>query len=151
MTDIIIKKAEIKDIPALLAIENKSTGLKTFSAMTTEKEWLSELSNENVTIYLILKDNAVVGDTSYEKMPDGSFHVTGLVIEPQYQKQGIGRQAMKMILDELKDAKRIELVTHPENAPAIKIYTSFGFKIKERIENYFGDGEPRIRLVKENN
>jgi ribosomal protein S18 acetylase RimI-like enzyme len=56
-----------------------------------------------------------------------------------------------MILEELKDYKRIELVTHPDNKSAIKLYFSFGFLTEKQMENYFGDGEPRILMAKTNN
>ena len=48
--EIILQKATIKDIPELLAIEEKLTNLKTYSAMTTAKEWQDEFDNKNVTI-----------------------------------------------------------------------------------------------------
>lgn len=150
MSKIELKKATIEDIPALITIENKLTNLRTFSAMTSEKEWQDEFSNGNVTVYLVLKDGIIVGDASYEKKPDGSFYLSGLAIDPQFQRQGIGREVMNSIMDELKDIKVIKLLTHPENSVAVKLYLSFGFVIKSRKENYFGDGEPRIEMIKEN-
>ncbi len=146
---IYLQKATEKDIPTLLSIEKKLVGIKTVSAITTEKEWLNEFNNKNETIYLIFRDGVVVGDTSYEKKPDGSVYLSGLVIDPQFHGQGIGRRTMEIIMEELKDVKIFKLVTHPENNIAIKLYQSFGFVIKSRIENYFGDNEPRIEMVKE--
>ena len=150
MANIILKKATIKDIPVLLAIENKLANLKTFSAMTSEKEWQDEFSKDNVVIYLILKDEIVVGDSSYERKPDGSVYLSGLAIDPQFQKQGIGREVMRLTMEELNNVKTIRLMTHPENSGAIKLYLSFGFVIKSWKDNYYGDGEPRIEMIKEN-
>ena len=124
-------------------------GIKTVSTITTEKEWLDEFNNHNEVIYLIFKNDVVVGDASYEKKPDGSAYLSGLVIDTQFQRQGIGRKTMEIIMEELKDTKIIKLVTHPENTAAINLYISFGFVIKSRIENYFGDNEPRIEMIKE--
>ena len=56
---------------------------------------------------------------------------------------------MKFILEELSDAKTIELATHPKNEAAIKLYASFGFIVTSQKENYFGDNEPRIIMIKE--
>src|SRR3989338_10856359 len=145
-----LRKATIEDIPLLIAVEKKLVGLKIYSAGIDEKEWKEVLGKENEVVYLILLDGEVVGNISYERKLDGTAYIDGFAIDPQFQKQGIGRQALKMVIDELAGAKRIELVTHPENTAAIKLYLSFGFAIKSRIENYFGDGEPRIQLVKEN-
>ena len=149
MSKIHLKKATIKEIPVLLSIEKKIDGLKTVSAMTTEKDWQDEFGKKDAEIYLIFEDGIIVGDTSYEKRPDGSAYLSGLVIEPKFQGQGIGRKVMEIIMKELKNAKTIKLVTHPENSAAIKLYLSFGFVIKAWKDNYFDDGEPRIELIKE--
>jgi ribosomal protein S18 acetylase RimI-like enzyme len=150
MEKIIFKKATIKDIPVLIEIERKLIGLKTYSVQITEKEWEDALNKENEVVYFILRDGEVVGNISYEKKSGDTAYIDGFAIDPKFQKQGIGRETIRLLLEELKNMKRIELVTHPENTGALKIYLSFGFVIKERKENYFGDGEPRIELVKEN-
>ncbi len=142
-----LQKATAQDIPKLLLIENSVANTKIYSAMTSEDEWKVEFKKEGAVVCLILKDDVVVGDASYEKRDDGAY-ISGLVVEPQFQDMGIGRQTMELILEELKDVKTIELVTHPENEVAIKLYLSLGFIITSRKENYFGDGEPRIVMVK---
>lgn len=148
--EIFLKKATLKDIPDLVAVEKKLTNLKTFSAMATEKEWQDEFKKDNAIIYLIIKDDKVIGDTSYEKNPDGSVYLSGLAIDPEFQGQGIGREVMNQIMKELAGAKKIMLMTHPENTAAVKLYSSFGFVTGARKENYFGDGEPRIEMILEN-
>jgi len=147
--DIKLKKASIEDISTIISIENKLVGIKTFSPMTTEEEWKEEFAKVNQKIYLILKDEIVVGDTSYEKKPDRSVYLSGLAINPEFQKQGIGREVMRLIMEELKDVNKVYLVTHPENSGAVKLYLSFGFVIKSWKDNYYGDGEPRIELIRE--
>lgn len=148
--DIILKKATIEDIPKLIEVEKRVMGPKTYSGIDNEKEWLDEFGKQNQTIFLILKDNKVVGDVSYEKNADGSVYFSGLVVDPKFQGMSIGRKATEIILEEVKDAKKIYLVTHPENMPAIKLYSSLGFVVKEQKENYYGDGQPRVLMVKEN-
>lgn len=55
---------------------------------------------------------------------------------------------MQILLEMLKDKKIIYLVTHPENEKAIALYKSLGFvQVGEPIENYFDDGEPRIKMI----
>ncbi len=148
ITKIRLQKASTKDIPKLLEIENSAANTKIYSAMTDEKEWKQELNNNNATVYFILKNKVIVGNASYERKNNAHACISGLVISPEFQGMGIGRETIRLILEELKDVKIIELVTHPENEVAIKLYLSFGFIIKSRKENYFGDGEPRIIMVK---
>ncbi|MCX6722994.1 MAG: N-acetyltransferase [Candidatus Staskawiczbacteria bacterium] len=150
MAEIILQKATIGNIPELLAIEEKLTNLKTYSAGTEAKDWENELNKKTATVYLVLKDKNIVGDVSYDKKSDELVEITGFAIDPKFQKQGIGKQVLTIIFEELKNIKTIKLVTHPENSVAIKIYLSFGFIIKGWNDNYYGDGQPRIIMVKEN-
>lgn len=100
-------------------------------------------------VYFIILDNEIVGSVIYENKSEDHAYISGLVIDQKYQGQGLARKAMELIMEELKDKKRIDLVTHPENDKAINLYKSLGFIIGETKENYFGDGEPRIVMVKE--
>ena len=139
------KKATIKDIPILLTIENTVIGLKTYSTMLEESEWIEAISNGPV--YLIEKDEKVVGDMSYEIKSADTAYISGLLILPEFQGQGIAKKAMKFMLNEIRKFKRIDLVTHPDNFKAIKLYESLGFNIESRKENHFGDGEPRVVMT----
>jgi len=57
---------------------------------------------------------------------------------------------MNLLFAELTSFKKLSLVVHPDNL-AVKLYESFGFKRESLVENYFGDGEPRLVMVKDNN
>lgn len=56
---------------------------------------------------------------------------------------------MKQFMVKIPNVSKVWLVTHPDNAAAIGLYESLGFKITERKENYFGNGTPRVIMVKE--
>ncbi|MDP3764014.1 MAG: GNAT family N-acetyltransferase [bacterium] len=142
-----LKKAELDNIPKLLEIEKSVAETKIYSAMLSENEWQHEIQNN--TVYIIEKDSEAVGSVSYENKGENHVYISGLVIDPRFQNQGIARQVMDLVLEEHKDIKRIDLVTHPDNHPALKLYQSLGFIIESRQENYFGDGEPRLVLVLE--
>jgi ribosomal protein S18 acetylase RimI-like enzyme len=141
-----LSRATSDDIPTLLKLEESVAGVKTYSPMLTKEDWLEEMQKS--VVYLIFNGGSIVGNVSYEKRADESAYISGLAIAPQFQGQGIGRFVLSRILEELKDFKRIELVTHPENKNAIALYQSFGFTIKSREENYWNEGEPRLVLVK---
>jgi len=144
-----LRKATEKDIPDLISVEKKLPELKIYSAAVTEKDWKEEFDKKDAVIYLILKDGVIVGDVSYEKRNKDKAHISGLAIDPNFQGMGIGREAVKLVLKDLKGVKVIELATHPDNEKALKLYSSFGFARKGIVENYFGDGEPRILMIRE--
>ncbi|MDB5260546.1 MAG: acetyltransferase [Candidatus Nomurabacteria bacterium] len=140
------KKAIIEDIPTLISIEQSIVGSKTYSAMLEESEWIKAINDGPV--YIIEKDSKIAGDVMYEmKSPDHAY-ISGILILPEFQRQGIARQAMDYILKEIGEVKRIDLVTHPDNFKAISLYESLGFKIESRKEDYFGDGEPRVVMAR---
>ncbi len=143
-----LKKATLADISLLVDIEKSVAGTCLYSPIVDREEWIEEFQKNSV--FLIEKNNEIVGDTSFEKRGDGSVYISGLSITPRFQGQGIGRVAVKILLDEkLRNEKRITLVTHPDNSIALSLYQSFGFVVGERKENYFGDGEPRVELLLE--
>ena len=65
MQNIYLKKATIADISILLEIEKSVSGTKIYSPILTKDEWKEELQKSEV--YLIEKNNVVVGSLLYEK------------------------------------------------------------------------------------
>ncbi len=138
-------RATTRDIQILLAIEKTTIGLKLYSGYFTEKE--VEEYVKNSVVYLIKNDNDIVGSISYDVMDSDHADISGLVVKPEFQKQGMARMAMELLFEKLKDYKKLSLCVHPDNH-ARKLYESFGFKMESRKENHFGDGEPRLIMVK---
>jgi [ribosomal protein S18]-alanine N-acetyltransferase len=139
-----LTRATEKDIAKLIAIEKSVEGNKYYSPMLTEDEWIKELKTHDV--FLVKLGGKVVGNVSYERKSPQHVYISGLVVLPAYQGQGIAREVMTKVLAELGDIERIDLVTHPGN-PALNLYTSLGFVEEALHENYYGDGEPRLVLV----
>jgi len=102
---------------------------------------------ENI-YYFIKHDGVLVGTAAYCKREDGSCYISNMAVGPAYRGQGIARAALELLMDKCANSHRIDLVTHPENFRSIPLYESFGFVIESRIENYYGDGEPRVVMAK---
>ena len=134
------------DMPVLLGIEETAKDLIVYSWGFTDSEFLEWIRSE--VVYLIEEDEVMVGDISYVVKDHDYAYITGLVIVPEFQRRGLARQAMNMLLDELKDYRRLSLDVHPDNH-AVKLYESLGFVATERKENFYGDGQPRIIMVRE--
>lgn len=138
-------RATDKDIQKLLEIEKTTAGLKIYSGYFNEKEIEEWIDND--IVYLIKNDGVIVGSISYEVKDKNHAYISGLVIKPEFQKQGLARQAMELLLEELKKFKKLSLAVHPDNH-AVRLYESLGFVVETRKENYFGDGEPRLVMIK---
>lgn len=140
-----LQAASLLDIQKIIEIQKSVSGNKTYSATLTEEEWQEEF--KKVKIFLIKNKDNIIGEVSYEiKAPEHAY-IDDLVIKPEFQGKGFAKKAMEQIMEELRIYEKIDLVTHPENKRAIELYELLGFKIEKQVENYFGDGEPRVVMV----
>ena len=146
--ELTFKHANEEDIMELLLIEQTTVGLKTYSAMLEQSEW--EDAIKNGPVFLVKNsEEENIGYVSYELKSNNHAYISGIVIVPKFQGQGLAKRIMNHVLEEIHVIKRIDLVTHPDNIKAIKLYESLGFTIESRKENYFGDGEPRVTMALE--
>ena len=139
---IIYKRVTIKDIPSLIVMEKTMEGSKIYSAMVKECEW--EEAIQDGLVYVLEKEGKIIGNATYEIKSQDHVYISGLLILPEFQSKGLGKEVMQDILQEIGNVARIDLVTHPDNIKAIRLYESFGFVVESRKENYFDDGEPRL-------
>lgn len=137
-------RASEADIEKLLELEKSVAGPNTYSPMLEEDEWREELKSSSV--FFIKSGDEIVGSISYEEKSPEHLYISGVVVNPEFQGKGFARNALQEILDQHPEAKRIDLVTHPDN-PALKLYESLGFRVESRKEDYWGDGEPRLVLA----
>ena len=140
-------QATANESETFIALQERSTDLKLCGPVGGLEDALREIT-ENI-LYLLRTHDGVVGSVAYRVRPDGSVYISSMVVDSEHRRRGFARAAMSYILELNKDAPRIDLVTHPENERALRLYLSLGFKIESRRENYFGDGEPRLVLAKE--
>ncbi len=140
-----LELATVKDVDTLVAFERKVADPKIHGEPLDFEGALEEI-NKN-TLYLIKMGEMLLGTAAYSLRPDKSIYVSNLAVDPTYRRRGIARAAMLLILEKCKGSHRIDLVTHPENKNALRLYRSLGFKVESRQENYFGDGEPRLVLA----
>ena len=143
-----LKRATVSDAEVVFALNQKMKNVRTYSVMDDLEEQRDEL--EKTVTYLLEKDDKVVGYVSYEIKSEEHAYLSSLVIDPEFQGQGIGREALTNVLKELEMKNIIDLTVHPENSDALRLYLSLGFQIESRRENFYGDGQPRLILVKVN-
>jgi ribosomal-protein-alanine N-acetyltransferase len=78
-------------------------------------------------------------------------HILVIAIRDDYKKKGIGTFLMKKLMDiyEKKGIKKLKLEVRVSNVPAISMYKRLGFKITNRLVNYYENGEDGFLLKRE--
>jgi ribosomal protein S18 acetylase RimI-like enzyme len=141
------RRATPEDVDEYMALENTMLGNKKYSRSADRSEVLQEFSENEV--YLIRKGEQLVGSVEYQMKDADTAYISGLLVHPDFQGTRVAYEAVQLLAERLQGIKRIELVTHPENRQILSISKKMGFKVVQRLENHFGDGEPRLLLVRE--
>lgn len=97
-------------------------------------------------VFLILSPNDVMGLVAFKQMSE-QVELSSLLIKKQYQNKGLGKAVLAQVLSKFSK-QQMFLFTHPENVGSLITYMKSGFVIHEWIKNKYGDGEPRLKLVK---
>ncbi len=145
---ITLHKISLSDVDTYVNLEKNFSSLKNYSPSDTIAQAQEQIKNN--LCFFIKQNNIIVGSIDYHMKDEYCAYITGLVVHPDFQDQGIARTALNMLLEELKNVKEISLDTHPHNTKAIMLYLSSGFLIDSWKDNYYGDGEPRIVLRRKN-
>jgi ribosomal-protein-alanine N-acetyltransferase len=145
-TSITFERATIEDAAALLDLEQRVAVPKIYEPRVKIDDAIKEI--QSTTFYFIKHRNRIIGSASFRLEDDGSAYIGNMAVDPIYRRQGVARATMNFLVGQLGDAVRLELVTHPENDHALRLYGALGFKVEAEISTYFGDGEPRIKLVR---
>lgn len=138
--------AQEPDIPTLLQIEASASG-RLYSSYSESELW--EFLSAGEKFYLIMRGDCVPGSASVEADTGQSIEFGSLVLLPEYRVRGLGVRVFRSAVQHFKSRGYtfIHAIVHPDNTPMLRIYFAFGFKEARRIENAFGDGEPRLELV----
>lgn len=76
------------------------------------------------------RDQETIGYLWFSRENAAAF-LMDLIVLPEYQGQGIGKEIMRAFIDELKDldVQEIELRVAPNNLRAQRLYEQFGFRV----------------------
>lgn len=136
----------INDAALLLDIDNK-VFTRSFDIpskdIDEQKTYLKDAS-----VYLVANEDSPVGFYAYTTQDD-YIQIKTMALLPTYQGKGIGKQMMDHLLKNINKIL-VKLVTHPQNTQAMIFYLKSGFTITDWIDDYFGDGEPRIKMELDN-
>lgn len=128
--DLIIRKAELRDLPSIVKIENES-----FKDPWSEKIFIHDILREKVFVAQVGKE--VVGYIVISKVGN-EVNIENIAVRSDMRKRGIGSTLMNFVIEKNKNSI-FYLEVRPSNKEAISFYKKFGFREISRRKNYYGD------------
>ena len=133
-----INTVSIKDLDEIFRLESNTFKKDAFS----KNSILNLIINNTFFFKLINVDisNEIVGFIIVVQDREDRVNLINLLISKQYQNKGYGSHLLKYTLNKIKEMNNIEVIVlnvNSKNEVAIWLYQKFGFRIAEKIENYY--------------
>jgi len=141
MSDLIIRKAEQKDIHEIAELDKLC-----FSAPWSESAFARELSENPLAFYLIgeAADTGVIVGYAGLWLIQDEGHITNVAVHPDFRRRKIGEALVSVLMKEsaqLAGTRTFTLEVRKSNAAAIKLYEKFGFVEVGLRKGYYADNQ----------
>jgi len=135
----VIRRLTIDDLGAAVALEAANA-----PAPWSERVFRDELAAEN-RIYLAAEEDGVVGFAGAMLVADEA-HVTNLLVDPAWRRQGIGFELMKSLIEAAVEAgaRHLTLEVRSRNEAARALYARIGLAPVGVRQGYYGDDDALI-------
>jgi len=76
--------------------------------------------------------------------------IYSLVVDPAQRGCGIAQELLKAVeADALfRQCRMLRLEVRPDNETALRLYSRLGYTVEQRLEQFYEDGSPALRLCK---
>ena len=139
MTSVEITKASFEDLKTILVLQkqaflSEADTYNDFDISPPLLQTLEELTkefSESIILKAVLGDFIVGSVRGFQV--DETVFIKRLIVNPNYQNQGIGTKLMKSIEDSFQNNKRYELFTGHKSKRNLHLYQKIGYKEFKRI------------------
>ena len=138
-----MKADPIKASPQIFEIEKRVFN-RDFDDCPSQVEEVVEFIKDT-DVYLLFEESNPIGYFALKPLSDNTCELKSIAVDAPYQGQGVGSYLMQRVLEVAND-KTIQLVTHPKNVSGLFLYLKNGFEIVGWVDDYLGDGQPRLKL-----
>lgn len=140
-----ITQASIEDIPAVKIVDELS-----FSDDSYPTFVLRQFVDISSKYFLLAKNNnEVIGYVIGNLIKESNIGwVLSLGVHPKARGKNIGSTLTKALIDLIDESNcdGIYLTVHPNNVSAVRIYEKLGFKVIEKVSNYYLDNGDRLLM-----
>ena len=143
MADLIIRKAEAKDVLAIEEIEKQC-----FTVPWSYESLYQDIVENKLAFYIVaeLAAGQICGYVGIWKIFDEG-HITNVAVAPEYRRKHIARAMLEALMEVTAEAgiERYTLEVRAGNEPAIRLYEGLGCKSEGIRPGYYEDnGEDAI-------
>ena len=143
MADLIIRKAEAKDVLAIEEIEKQC-----FTVPWSYESLYQDIVENKLAFYIVdeLAAGQICGYVGIWKIFDEG-HITNVAVAPEYRRKHIARAMLEALMEVTAEAgiERYTLEVRAGNEPAIRLYEGLGFTSEGIRPGYYEDnGEDAI-------
>lgn len=140
--DLIVRQAEERDIKPMAEMD-----ILCFSAPWSEESFEKEIMENRMAFYIVAEiGGRMAGYAGLWCIVDEG-HITNVAVHPDFRRRGIGEAMLSVMLDHTVKNGILShtLEVRASNAPAISLYSKFGFEPAGIRKNYYEDnGEDAI-------
>ena len=143
-----IGPAGLDDLPALERLEAECFGA---SVAISPRQFRYLLRSPAASVYVLRHAGQVAGDAIVVRRRSGGrvfARYYSLAVGPGHRGKGFGRALTVWCMNALRaeGAQDLTLEVAVENAPAVTLYESLGFRKERRVHDYYGRGEDAWRM-----
>ena len=143
MADLIIRRAEEKDVLAIEEIEKQC-----FTVPWSYESLYQDIVENKLAFYIVaeLAAGQICGYVGIWKIFDEG-HITNVAVAPEYRRKHIARAMLEALMEVTAEAgiERYTLEVRAGNEPAIRLYEGLGFKSEGIRPGYYEDnGEDAV-------
>ena len=138
----VLRPARDLDLDDLSAIEG---------AWPTTPRWSRRQFEEELERLIVAEmDGRLAGYAGLSSLPPDA-QITTIAVHPEFVRRGVGRLLLDALLDAARKlgCSRAQLEVSDENAPALRLYESAGFRVVGRRSKYYNDGSDALLMDKD--
>ncbi|MCI6012752.1 MAG: ribosomal protein S18-alanine N-acetyltransferase [Firmicutes bacterium] len=147
MSELIIRKAEEKDIPSVAAVEKQC-----FTVPWSFESLHHDILENRLSFYIVAEvGGTVCGYVGIWKIVDEG-HITNVAVSPQYRRKHIASAMLDVLLAACEESgiRRFTLEVRKGNEAARRLYEKKGFRDAGVREGYYDDnGEDAVIMWRE--
>lgn len=136
-----LRKMEAADLPSVMHIDALS-----LPRPWSEAIWRGELESP-YGLYLVVEDGGEVSGQIGVRHVLGELHITTIAVSPEHRRRGHARALIWAALAAYPRARYVHLEVRPDNAAALALYESLGFRATGRRPRYYGDDDALLMTL----